>query len=96
MVVSTTGDGEEPDNMRQSWRFLLRKSLPRDSLHHLKFAMFGLGDSTYPKFNAVARRLQVSIGLRWLGSSLLLRALIHTSHRIITDPSQATRRSGFC
>lgn len=31
-VCSTTGQGEEPDNMKQFWRFLLRKNLPPDSL----------------------------------------------------------------
>jgi hypothetical protein len=59
LVMSTTGDGEEPDNMRASWRFLLRRSLPASSLARTRFALFGLGDSSYPKFNAVARRMQV-------------------------------------
>lgn len=59
LVMSTTGDGEEPDNMRASWRFLLRRSLPSSSLARTRFALFGLGDSSYPKFNAVARRMQV-------------------------------------
>jgi sulfite reductase alpha subunit-like flavoprotein len=59
-VLSTTGDGEEPDNMRNFWRFLLRKSLPAASLSALRYGIFGLGDSSYPKFNAVARRLEVS------------------------------------
>jgi len=58
-IVSTTGDGEEPDNMKQAWRFLLRKSLAADSLCGLRYGLFGLGDSSYPKFNAVARRLEV-------------------------------------
>ena len=31
--------------MRQSWRFLLRKSLPPQSLSCLSYAVFGLGDS---------------------------------------------------
>lgn len=37
-VASTTGQGEEPDNMKQFWRFLLRKSLPADSLRNVRFA----------------------------------------------------------
>jgi len=32
---STTGQGEEPDNMKQFWRFLLRKNLPPDSLQDI-------------------------------------------------------------
>jgi sulfite reductase alpha subunit-like flavoprotein len=63
-VVSTMGDGEEPDNMKASWRFLLRRSLPPGSLAGLRFGVMGLGDSSYPKFNAVARRLYVRIHCR--------------------------------
>jgi sulfite reductase alpha subunit-like flavoprotein len=54
-VVSTTGDGEVPSSMKSFWNFLLRKSLPSDSLVNLKYGIFGLGDSGYDKFNAAAR-----------------------------------------
>jgi sulfite reductase alpha subunit-like flavoprotein len=70
-VVSTTGDGEVPSNMMKFWKFLLRcsicklqtksltnehrKSLPSNSLVQTNFGVFGLGDSGYDKFNAVAR-----------------------------------------
>ena len=43
--------------MKKTWRFLLRRSLPANSLAHLRFSVFGLGDSTYPKFNFVAKKL---------------------------------------
>lgn len=56
-VVSTTGDGEIPDNAKPLWRSLLRRDLPRDALSSLTFAVFGLGDSSYAKFNAAARKL---------------------------------------
>ncbi|GAB5360140.1 hypothetical protein AAMO2058_000601900 [Amorphochlora amoebiformis] len=56
-VASTTGQAETPHNMRNFWRFLRRKNLPKDSLKLLKFTVFGLGDSSYPVYNAVARRL---------------------------------------
>lgn len=56
-VVSTTGDGEEPDNMRQFWRWIMRKSLSSTQFSHLHYALIGLGDSTYPKFNFVAKKL---------------------------------------
>ncbi|KAJ2717206.1 NAPDH-dependent diflavin reductase [Coemansia spiralis] len=56
-VCSTTGQGDEPDNMRRFWRFLLRKSHPRTALAGLDFAVFGLGDSSYQKFNFCAKRL---------------------------------------
>lgn len=35
-ICSTTGQGEEPDNMRNFWRFLLRRSLPGNSLVNVK------------------------------------------------------------
>ncbi|KAJ2610636.1 NAPDH-dependent diflavin reductase [Coemansia sp. RSA 1365] len=56
-VCSTTGQGEEPDNMKRFWRFLLRKSIPHDALDGLSFAVFGLGDSSYQKYNFPAKRL---------------------------------------
>ncbi|EIE26765.1 riboflavin synthase domain-like protein [Coccomyxa subellipsoidea C-169] len=56
-VTSTTGQGELPSNMKQSWRFLLRKNLPADSLAGLAHAVFGLGDSGYVQYNVVAKKL---------------------------------------
>lgn len=35
-VCSTTGQGEEPDNMKTFWKFLLRKSLPSGFLSNLR------------------------------------------------------------
>jgi len=56
-VAATTGQGDPPDNMKNFWRFLLIKDLPSDSLAGINFTVFGMGDSGYAKFNAVARRL---------------------------------------
>ncbi|KAJ8918818.1 hypothetical protein NQ315_011104 [Exocentrus adspersus] len=57
-ICSTTGQGEEPDNMKNFWKFLLRKSLSTSALCNLRFGVFGLGDSSYEKFNYVAKRLR--------------------------------------
>ena len=38
-----------PDCLKKFWRFLMRKSLPLNSLKQLKFAVLGLGDSSYTK-----------------------------------------------
>lgn len=43
--------------MQKFWKFLLRKSLPSDSLAKLNFGVIGLGDSSYQQFNFVAKRL---------------------------------------
>ncbi|XP_068149685.1 NADPH-dependent diflavin oxidoreductase 1 [Drosophila tropicalis] len=56
-VVATTGDGVEPDTMKQAWRFLLKRSLPNTSLMHMQYACLGLGDSSYTKFNFAAKKL---------------------------------------
>ena len=56
-VAATTGQGEEPDNMKKTWRFLLRKNLPATSLENQRFGVLGLGDSSYPQFNHVAKKL---------------------------------------
>ena len=54
-VVATAGEGEAPGSMKKFWNFLLRKSLSGDSLKGVSRAVFGLGDSSYEKFNAAAR-----------------------------------------
>ncbi|OKP09218.1 NADPH-dependent diflavin oxidoreductase 1 [Penicillium subrubescens] len=56
-VVSTTGQGDLPANARTFWKSLLLKKLPPTYLNGVNFATFGLGDSSYPKFNWAARKL---------------------------------------
>lgn len=56
-ICSTTGEGEEPLCMRKFSKFLLRADLPSDLLSFMQFAVFGLGDSSYEKFNFVGKRL---------------------------------------
>jgi sulfite reductase alpha subunit-like flavoprotein len=60
-VLSTTGDGEMPDPLKPLWRSLLRRELPPDTLSRLRFTLFGLGDSSYAKFNAAARKLHARL-----------------------------------
>ncbi|OAD53173.1 NADPH-dependent diflavin oxidoreductase 1 [Eufriesea mexicana] len=69
-VVATTGQGDPPNNMRQFWRFLLRKNLPTTLLINLKCGILGLGDSSYQKFNFAAKKL--SKRLMQLGAKELL------------------------
>jgi flavodoxin len=47
--VATTGQGDFPANSRKLWRSLLRKKLGPETFHGVKYALFGLGDSSYPK-----------------------------------------------
>ncbi|KZV82038.1 riboflavin synthase domain-like protein [Exidia glandulosa HHB12029] len=56
-VLSTTGAGQEPRPMAPLWNMLLRSDLPNDLFDHLDYAVFGLGDSSYEKFNWAAKKL---------------------------------------
>ncbi|KAM4850693.1 NADPH-dependent diflavin oxidoreductase 1 isoform 4-T5 [Urocitellus parryii] len=69
-VCATTGQGDPPDNMKNFWRFIFRKNLPSTSLCQMDFAVLGLGDSSYAKFNFVAKKLHRR--LLQLGASALL------------------------
>ncbi|KAG1473984.1 hypothetical protein G6F56_000630 [Rhizopus delemar] len=69
-VCSTTGQGEEPTNMKTFWKFLLRKNLPRDILSDLDCAVIGLGDSSYRNFNHPSKKLYKR--LLQLGANMLI------------------------
>ncbi|EFW23133.1 sulfite reductase flavoprotein alpha-component [Coccidioides posadasii str. Silveira] len=56
-AVSTTGQGDVPASGKTFWRSLLLKRLLPTYLQHVNFALFGLGDSSYPKFNWAARKM---------------------------------------
>ncbi|EFP80952.1 uncharacterized protein PGTG_07204 [Puccinia graminis f. sp. tritici CRL 75-36-700-3] len=56
-VCSTTGQGVQPQNMNKFWNALKLASLPNDFIDNIRFALFGLGDSSYPKFNWAAKKL---------------------------------------
>eukprot|EP00976_Prorocentrum_cordatum_P024294 494649-Prorocentrum_minimum.AAC.2 len=43
--------GDPPETFKRFWRFLLKKSLPADSLSGVACAVFGLGDSGYVQYN---------------------------------------------
>jgi sulfite reductase alpha subunit-like flavoprotein len=62
LFVSTTGDGEHCDSIRETWKTLLSKSLPKQLLRGKKFAIFCLGDRAYgPQFCAAGRKLTVRL-----------------------------------
>ena len=55
VVISTQGEGEPPDDARGFVEFVSGRRAPK--LEHLQFAVLGLGDSSYPQFNAMGRIL---------------------------------------
>ncbi|GMM38917.1 NAPDH-dependent diflavin reductase [Saccharomycopsis crataegensis] len=66
-VASTFGNGDNPKNTKKFWRFLLQRKLPRNEfLDHIEFSTFGLGDSSYPRYNFFIRKLHSR--LRQLGA----------------------------
>ncbi|KAG9458275.1 hypothetical protein H6P81_002783 [Aristolochia fimbriata] len=69
-IVSTTGQGDPPDSMKVFWRFLLQKSLSPLWLERVHYAVFGLGDSAYQKYNFAAKKLDKR--LADLGGTLLV------------------------
>ena len=57
-IVSTTGQGEMPQNSRQFWKTLLSSALKIGILRRVRFTSFGLGDSSYARFNVAHRMLR--------------------------------------
>ena len=57
LVSSTTGEGEQPENVIKFWRKLRPKTLPADFLSSVKFAQLGLGDTNYNEFCAAPKAL---------------------------------------
>ena len=68
IVVSTQGDGDPPDDARALVEFLDGKRAPK--LPQLRFAVLGLGDSSYPQFCAIGQRIDARLealgAQRWI------------------------------
>ncbi|PSN74632.1 NADPH dependent diflavin oxidoreductase-like protein 1 [Corynespora cassiicola Philippines] len=58
IAISTTGQGELPANSQTLWRALRSRRLPDGCLQRMRFASFGLGDTSYPKYNWAHRKLR--------------------------------------
>ncbi|VAH18365.1 unnamed protein product [Triticum turgidum subsp. durum] len=56
-IVSTMGQGDPPDSMKNFWKYLLRNHLGARWLKGLHYAVFGLGDKSYREYNFPAIKL---------------------------------------
>ncbi|GMP28421.1 hypothetical protein CsSME_00003971 [Camellia sinensis var. sinensis] len=73
-VVSTTGQGDAPDSMKMFWKKLLQRNLNQHWLEGVHYAVFGLGDSAYQKYNVMT--LQFYLSLQNYGTSFSLDKLL--------------------
>lgn len=74
IVVSSTGDGDPPENASRFVRRISRKSLEPTFLQKLEYALLGLGDSNYSTFQGVPNKIDQQ--LRFLGAT----PVIETGH----------------
>ncbi|PIO55812.1 flavodoxin, partial [Teladorsagia circumcincta] len=74
IVVSSTGDGDPPENASRFLRRLSRKTLESNFLEKLDYALLGLGDSNYSTFQGVPTKIEKR--LKFLGAT----PIVETGH----------------
>ncbi|GMR37123.1 hypothetical protein PMAYCL1PPCAC_07318 [Pristionchus mayeri] len=70
IVVSSTGDGDAPENSARFLRRISRKTLKEDHLKGLTYALLGLGDSNYSTYQGVP--IKMDHQLSFLGATRVL------------------------
>lgn len=72
LISSNANQGDAPNTIRRTWAALLNPAAP--SMESVRYAVFGVGDSLYMKFNYMAKMLHNRM-LQLGGQPLLLRGL---------------------
>ncbi|KAL6057901.1 Assimilatory sulfite reductase (NADPH) flavoprotein subunit [Balamuthia mandrillaris] len=57
-VVSSTGQGDPPDNALPFWRWLRARKHSPDLLSHVRYTLLGIGDTNYDTFQGFPRKLE--------------------------------------
>nr|MBA3485586.1 flavodoxin domain-containing protein [Lysobacter sp.] len=83
IVISTQGEGDPPDDARGLVEYITGKRAP--ALKELKFAVLGLGDSSYPQFCAIGRQLDERLEALG-GTRLLTRGDADLDLEAVADP----------
>jgi sulfite reductase (NADPH) flavoprotein alpha-component len=92
VVISTQGEGDPPDDALAFVEFICGRRAP--ALPELNFTVLGLGDSSYPQFNAVAKNLDAR--LTELGGkrlSLVAQADVDIAQVAVPWRQEALRKS---
>ena len=57
IVCSTTGNGDIPENSEKFFRYIKKKTHPSDLLSNVTYAVLGLGDSNYTKYQYIPKQI---------------------------------------
>jgi len=55
ILCATHGEGDPPDSSVNFVKWLKASKIENDKLERLRFAVFGLGDSSYKYFNSMGK-----------------------------------------
>ena len=61
-ICSTTGNGDAPSNADRCWRYIKKRSQPKDLMANVNYTVLGLGDTNYEKFCYMGKSLDKRMG----------------------------------
>jgi methionine synthase reductase len=91
-VVSTTGAGDAPDNASKFFRFIKKRTHPKDLLANWQYAVLGLGDTNYDNFCKAGKDLDKR--LEELGGRRLVTGAANIMGQYRGPPGAADEQEG--